>query len=322
MKYIIENNDIVLNIDEGLLLDIKDKALSAYPNETGGILVGRILSSKEATILAIVTPTSIHATPTSFDRDLSGTENLWQEFSKEGLEYIGEWHSHPNGTSDFSNTDKKAMEEVVNDDHVALKTPIMLIVAIDNKDIISHSFYLYKHSKLIKYKKMVDLKELFGDLQSEMLDSLKLDRKHIPHSGSKGDATETEWIEFLRNYLPNRYMVDKAMVIDSKGEVSHQIDVVIYDALYTPFILNHDDFKYIPAEGVYAVFEVKQDLNRNIDYAADKIQSVRRLYRTSIPMIASGIEHKERPISKIIGGILATTSSIENSETLKKHLYN
>jgi hypothetical protein len=45
---------------------------------------------------------------------------------------------------------------------------------------------------------------------------------------------------------------------------------------------------YIPAESVYAVFEVKQDVKGNIDYAAQKVESVRRLKRTSIEMVASG----------------------------------
>ena len=42
------------------------------------------------------------------------------------------------------------------------------------------------------------------------------------------------------------------MVIDHEGNVSQQIDIVLYDVFYTPFIFNHDGFKYIPAEGVYA----------------------------------------------------------------------
>lgn len=323
MNYIIKSKGIVLHIDEELLYNITEKAISSYPNETGGVLVGRISSSREAYIVSFLTPSRIHATPTSFVRDLEGTEEKWKEFSNSGLEYIGEWHSHPNGTSAYSYTDKKAMEEVVSDSHVYIKTPIMLIIAVNSSDILDYSFFLFKHNKLIKYTKMIDFKELFGDLQSEMLRSLQTDRTHIFHSVSKGDASENKWIEFLRNYLPNRYKIDKAMVIDSKGDVSEQIDIVIYDALYTPFILNHDGFKYIPAEGVYAVFEVKQELNSSyIDYAAGKIESVRKLYRTSIPMVASGKILPERPISKIIGGVLATTSSYSKKDTLQHHLEN
>ena len=106
----------------------------------------------------------------------------------------------------------------------------------------------------------IDIKELFTSLQSQMQGILATNSKFITHPGSEGDSLENAWIDLLRNYLPNRYSVDKAMVIDHKGNVSQQIDIVIYDNWYTPFIFNQNGFKYIPAEGVYAVFEVKPDI--------------------------------------------------------------
>ena len=145
---------------------------------------------------------------------------------------------------------------------------------------------------------MVDLKELFHGLQEQMQTSLNVNRKFIGHPGSKGDATEQHWIEFLRTYLPDRYKVDKAIVIDSIGNVSEQMDVVIYDAIYTPFIFKQDNFMYIPAESVYAVFEVKQDVEGHIEYAAKKVESVRKLKRTSISMVASGRTTPARPLTK------------------------
>lgn len=95
------------------------------------------------------------------------------------------------------------------------------------------------------------------------------------------------------------------MVIDHKGNVSQQIDIVIYDNWYTPFIFNQNGFKYIPAEGVYAVFEVKPDIGgtsagkHNIVYAGEKVASVRRLMRTSTHMINSGQKYAPRPLTKL-----------------------
>lgn len=43
------------------------------------------------------------------------------------------------------------------------------------------------------------------------------------------------------------------------------------------FIFKQDDFMYIPAESVYAVFEVKQDVKGHIEYASQKVESVRKL---------------------------------------------
>ena len=165
----------------------------------------------------------------------------------------------------------------------------------------------------------IDIKDLFTSLQSQMQGILATNSQFIVHSGSEGDSLENAWIELLRNYLPNRYSVDKAMVIDHEGNVSQQIDIVVYDNWYTPFIFNQNGFKYIPAEGVYAVFEVKPDIGgssagkHNIDYAGEKIASVRELLRTSTQMINSGKKCSARPLTKIIGGIIG----IKNSQTIK-----
>lgn len=168
--------------------------------------------------------------------------------------------------------------------------------------------------------KKKDLNGLFNGLQKQMSTSLRIDRQFISHPSSKGDATEHRWIDFLRTYLPDRYKVDKAIVIDSEGNLSDQIDVVIYDGFYTPFIFNQDGQLYIPAEGVYAVFEVKPDIKGNVGYAARKVESVRQLKRTSIDMVASGRVQKARLLTKIVGGILTTTNSYKQPETIKSQL--
>lgn len=171
----------------------------------------------------------------------------------------------------------------------------------------------------------IDIKDLFTSLQSQMQGILATNSQFIVHSGSEGDSLENAWIELLRNYLPNRYSVDKAMVIDHEGNVSQQIDIVIYDNWYTPFIFNQNGFKYIPAEGVYAVFEVKPDIGgysagkHNIDYAGEKIASVRALLRTSTQMINSGVQRPARPLTKIIGGIIGIKNS-QTTDTIESHL--
>lgn len=174
----------------------------------------------------------------------------------------------------------------------------------------------------------IKLSELFGSMQKQMSAQLSTNREFILHPGSKGDALEKAWIEWLREYLPNRYSVDTAIVIDHLGNTSDQIDIVIYDNYFTPFIFTQNGFHYVPAEGVYAVFEVKPDISGNvgsdnyIQYAGKKVASVRRLARTSTTMINSGKKLPARPLTKIIGGFLATTNSFThtNNQTIEKHL--
>ena len=147
---------------------------------------------------------------------------------------MGEWHTHPKGTTQYSNTDYQAMVGIANDKNVALATPLLFIISLKDSGITDNRAYLYDNGTLLKYESMIDLKEMFAGLQTEMTAALNINRIAIRHQGCKGDATEDKWIEFLRRYLPKRYDVDKAMVIDHEGNVSQQIDIVLYDVFYTP----------------------------------------------------------------------------------------
>ena len=319
MKYYLASNNLYIDIKPFVLNQIKLQAEGEYPNENGGMLVGRYSQDKRTVYIEqVIVPTEKYISRSAFTRNYKGLEKDWEQLSKDGLRYVGEWHSHPNGSTQYSSEDLSAMRDIENE--VNIENPLLLIVGVTNEGANTHTFYCLKENKLLKYREMVDLRNLFYGLQKQMQNSLNVNREFIEHPGSKGDATEHRWIEFLRTYLPDRYKVDKAIVIDSNGNVSDQMDVVIYDAIYTPFIFKQDGFMYIPAESVYAVFEVKQDVKGHIEYAAKKIESVRKLKRTSIGMVASGKYINARPLTKIIGGILTTTSSYADLNTIKKHL--
>ena len=149
------------------------------------------------------------------------------------------------------------------------------------------------------------MQHLFTVLQKKMQTELEGARLVLEHPTTLGDNYELKWIDWLRKYLPERYCIDKAQVIDSKGNLSQQIDVVIYDRQYTPFIFNDGGAIYIPAESVYAVFEVKPTLNKEyLIYAGEKAESVRNLYRTSTSIIHAGGKFEPIKPKPIIAGIL------------------
>jgi hypothetical protein len=174
----------------------------------------------------------------------------------------------------------------------------------------------------MKKKKVINkisLRSLFLGLQNEMSQELETLRKNVNHEPTKGEGSESIWIKFLRDYLPKRYSVAKAKIVDYKGNTSDQIDVVIYDTQYTPFVLNKKNVKYIPAESIYAIFEAKQDVNKSqLVYAGKKIESVRNLLRTTAPVIDRG-EIKPAPqLFKIIGGFLCLESRWSGSISTNK----
>ncbi len=153
------------------------------------------------------------------------------------------------------------------------------------------------------------LSDLLAGLHDDIERRLGTVRKCFSHPGTKGDASEQVWLELLQTYLPQRYQAAKAHVVDSQGMFSEQIDVVIFDRQYSPFIFKYEEQTIIPAESVYAVFEAKQAINTNqIKYAKEKIASVRKLYRTSLPIPYAKGTYPAKPLIHIYGGLLTFES--------------
>lgn len=158
-------------------------------------------------------------------------------------------------------------------------------------------------------KKNVNLKKLFSGLDAELKLILSNHIDNVSHPTSKGDESELNWIGLLKEYLPERYKVDSGFVIDHEGSISEQIDIIIYDRNFTPIIFKGKKTLFIPAEGVYAVFEVKPVFSKfNYEYAKKKFNSVVKLKRTSVPFEHIG-GSSEKELVDIFGGILTKTIS-------------
>lgn len=153
------------------------------------------------------------------------------------------------------------------------------------------------------------LPQLLEGLHDDIHQRLETARKSFHHPGTKGDVSERIWLELFKKYLPERYRAEKAHVVDSQGNFSQQMDVVIFDRQYSPFIFNYQDEFIIPAESVYAVFEAKQSIDADyVTYAKAKVDSVRKLHRTSLPIPHAGGIFPAKPPIHILGGILTFES--------------
>lgn len=150
---------------------------------------------------------------------------------------------------------------------------------------------------------------LLAGLHDEIERRLATARKAFGHPGTKGNASEHVWLELFHTYLPQRYRAETAHVVDSQGAFSEQIDVVIFDRQYSPFIFFQEGQIIIAAESVYAAFEAKQAINaEQVSYAQKKIASVRRLHRTSLPIPYAGGVYPPKPLPHILGGLLTFES--------------
>jgi hypothetical protein len=157
-------------------------------------------------------------------------------------------------------------------------------------------------------KPQIDLRKILLHHEQALLAELGA-RELFDHPTAKGDLGEGPWHRVLSEFLPERYQVSRAFVLDARGDCSDQIDLVIHDRHFCPLLFEQDDQRYIPAESVFAAFEVKPALDKAVvEYAKAKAQSVRRLYRTNRPLVDRGVTRPPREPFPIIAGVLAVES--------------
>jgi len=141
--------------------------------------------------------------------------------------------------------------------------------------------------------------------EEKLLIALRTGREVAGHPVAQGQGTESNWHAVLVDVLPKRYQVSSGFVVDSQGTQSEQIDLIIRDAHFSPLFWEFGGFLYVPAESVYAAFEVRQAINReNVLYASDKVASVRRLHRTSASFAWAKGNMEARQLPSILGGLL------------------
>lgn len=166
----------------------------------------------------------------------------------------------------------------------------------------------------------LNLTRVFSRVQTELRAQLSTGGL-FQHPSAAGDASEHCWRELFHRYLPKRYRAAPAFVVDSLGKRSRQIDLAVFDNLYSPLLFPHGSGLHVPAESVYAVFEIKTVLTPHyIKYAGEIAGSVRALKRTSVPAIANGRKRAALEPQPILAGILAATS-MWTAPTLKANVH-
>lgn len=171
-----------------------------------------------------------------------------------------------------------------------------------------------------------DIRGAFLSKQTALEASHSGIRAATQHPGTIGDQGEADWVQILRDFLPNRYQVGPIFAIDHTGTSSDQIDVAIYDQQYSPqWFGTHKGVQFVPVESVYAAFEVKPELTAgHLRYARAKVASVRDLERTSAAIVHAGGKFAavSPDFKPIIGGILTTRSGWTDRDATITQLTN
>src|SRR3546814_13440553 len=69
------------------------------------------------------------------------------------------------------------------------------------------------------------IQTLLSELHDDIQERLARARKSFGHPGTKGDPSESVWLELPQTYLPQRYQAASAHVVNTLGPFSDQIDV-------------------------------------------------------------------------------------------------
>jgi len=321
-------------VTERVIDNLYEHSRKYHPKETGGILMGVYVKD-----IPWVTHVVRIDSPFSSKLYYRIPSNVRPKFIQQvkyrdsRIGYLGEWHSHPRNIGP-SPLDLLTIIKIANDKRANCKRPLLFVIRRAKQDYILdarrlasiilkkvdityagplRSNFRLKTSEwrdfMSSKKNTVDLKLIFNGIQEQMRSSLNMVRSEISHPGAKGSVSEENWRQLLVDYLPTRYNAEKAFVIDSNGNISQEIDLVIFDRQYTPLLFKANGATYIPVESVYMVLEVKQEISKsNIEYAGEKAESVRLLNRTSAPFMDGGILKPQRPLFEIPAGILALDS--------------
>lgn len=129
MKYYESYGNRYIEIRPEVLKQIHQQAESEYPNENGGMLAGHYSEDRHTVYIErVVSPMRKTMRRDSFERAAKGLEEEWKELSAQGLRYVGEWHSHPNGSTQYSSTDLEAMAKIERE--VSIANPLLLIISL------------------------------------------------------------------------------------------------------------------------------------------------------------------------------------------------
>lgn len=141
--------------------------------------------------------------------------------------------------------------------------------------------------------------------------------KIVNHPASKGALREFLLKEIIRPFLPQRYGLCNGECFDSHDGVSKQLDVIVYDGLFS-YAVPMGDYYMMPFESAYGEIEVKSMLNKDAFFESiDNIASFKSLIKETpedcqaLPNLAieiNGVKWNKTGFTKPFGVVFAYDS--------------
>ena len=136
---IFRANEITIIIPEDIICEL-DRYYSGNEKEVGGILLGRFAGGIIYEVTEIACINFLHSSRIYYRRDVKKAQNIinkrWRETNGE-INYLGEWHTHPNMFATPSTTDMESLSAIMHKVGNVLPVVMLLILGANNKNSLN-----------------------------------------------------------------------------------------------------------------------------------------------------------------------------------------
>lgn len=164
-------------------------------------------------------------------------------------------------------------------------------------------------------EKLFNFKGMLRDAGKRMRDDLR--QQLVSHPGELGLGREEIIRKFLRENLPERFLVSTGFVFDCHGTLSKQIDLIIADKHACANFTTSGGTRFFPCEAVVAVGQVKSRMDKmeTLYDAMENLESVKYLDRSSGGMskdsrYGESIDHTMNHLHQIFSFVFVTGKSL------------
>ncbi|HOB27915.1 MAG TPA: hypothetical protein PKJ07_07235 [Bacteroidales bacterium] len=100
------------------------------------------------------------------------------------------------------------------------------------------------------------IKSNYDELERSIVSQLLFETPN--HKLTTGTYRETIWMSLFKLIIPHKFSIKQGVfIMDSNGNTSAEVDLVIFDEQYTPYIFNYGEICFIPIEAVAVVIQCK-----------------------------------------------------------------
>jgi hypothetical protein len=129
------------------------------------------------------------------------------------------------------------------------------------------------------------------------------------HRGNVGDSREKAINEYLRKVMPSRFGFSKGEMFDSAGRNSGEVDLIMYDPVFSPTFSDGSGKILAPFESCFGAIECKSTLTTTeLSDCLRKIQKYRAMKRQTVISNAAQLS----PYTSIVAGQAMTIGNSYN----------